>query len=434
MSAQEIPNAWDVVRKEFKLNHEVSRPEVQEQIRWLVAHPGYLYKASQQSEPYIYHIISEIRKRQLPGELALVPMIESAYDPFAYSSAGASGLWQLMPKTATELGVKQDWWFDGRRSIGHSTHAALNFLVHLNKVFAGEWALAIAAYDAGEGAIGRSIKAAAPSGAPVSFWSLSVPAETKAYVPRLLALAEIISNPERYHVRISNIPYAPYFEEVNIGSQIDLNHAAQLAGMSYKELIKLNPGYNRWLTAPYAPFKLLIPTQKVAQFNWSLANISDKQKANWTQLRLQKNDKLNQSTVRYHTHANWIKPGNQLATKQSVPPTHNRFVPPSGTKNHRLIHIVQANDSYARLEQLYSVTMKEIQSWNNMAANDSLRQGQQLLIWKTIKPAVPYLVKPGDTIHSIAQTQHTSINTLFKLNPSLYKAPNLQTGQKILVG
>lgn len=220
--ARSIPDVWDVLRSEFTLNHEVTRPEVQEQIRWLVAHPSYLHKVSRQSEPYIYHILAEIRKRKLPGELALLPMIESAYDPFAYSGAGAAGLWQLMPRTGSDLGLKQDWWFDGRRSIGPSTDAALNYLLYLNKYFSGHWVLAIAAYDSGEGTISRAIKAYSPPGRAVDFWTLPVPRETKVYVPRFLALAEIIKNPARYRVSLPNIPYLPYFAEVNIGSQIDL--------------------------------------------------------------------------------------------------------------------------------------------------------------------------------------------------------------------
>nr|WP_232220587.1 transglycosylase SLT domain-containing protein [Legionella tunisiensis] len=268
------PNVWDVLRNQFALNHEVSQPEVQTQLRWLVSHPSYLQKLAQ-SEPYIYHIVTEIKKRRMPGEIALLPMIESAYDPFAYSGAGAAGLWQLMPGTGNNLGLKQDWWFDGRRSIRPSTDAALNYLTYLNKYFNGNWILAIAAYDSGEGTVSRAIKNSRQYSRNISFWTLPVPQETKAYVPRLLALAEIIKYPQRYRVTLPDIPHVPYFEEVNIGSQIDLNHAAKLAGISYKDLIKLNPGFNRWTTAPYKPFKLLIPADKVAHFNRNLANVPE---------------------------------------------------------------------------------------------------------------------------------------------------------------
>ncbi|TAL61791.1 MAG: lytic transglycosylase, partial [Legionella sp.] len=235
LSAHAAQDVWDVLRSEFNMGHEVNRPEVQEQIRWLVAHPSYLQKVCRQSEPYIYHIVHEIKKRKLPGELALVPMIESAYDPFAYSGVGAAGIWQLMPRTGSDLGLKQDWWYDARRSIGPSTDAALNYLLYLNKFFDGNWILAIAAYDSGEGTMARAIKSAGRRGN--YFWNLPIPRETKVYVPRFLALAELIKNPQRYRIELPSIPYLPYFQEVNIGSQIDLNHAAKMAGISYKELI-----------------------------------------------------------------------------------------------------------------------------------------------------------------------------------------------------
>ena len=268
--SQTTPSVWDVLRKQFALSHEVTQPEVQIQLRWLVSHPNYLRKLTQ-SEPYMYHIITEIKKRHMPGEIALIPMIESSYDPFAYSGAGAAGLWQLMPGTGTDLGLKQDWWFDGRRSIGPATDAALNYLLYLHKFFNGNWILAFAAYDSGEGTMARIIKNSGQSGNNIHFWSLPVPTETKAYIPRLLALAEIIQNPQRYHIELPDIPHAPYFEEVNIGSQIDLSHAAKLAGISYQDLIKLNPGFNRWATAPYRPYKLLIPASKVEDFSRNLA-------------------------------------------------------------------------------------------------------------------------------------------------------------------
>lgn len=301
---------------------------MQEQIRWLISHPSYINKVSSQSEPYIYHVLGEIKKRKLPGELALLPMIESAYDPFAYSGAGAAGIWQLMPRTGSDLGLKQDWWFDGRRSIGPSTDAALNYLVYLNKYFSGNWILAIAAYDSGEGTISRALKSTARNGRKVQFWNLPVPRETKVYIPRLLALAEIINNPKRYKISLPNIPYLPYFEEVNIGSQIDLNHAAKLAGISYKELIKLNPGYNRWTTAPYKPFKLLIPAEKVERFNLNLSNIPEDKRVNWTKHQVKRGDSLDAIAKRYHTTVNLIKQLNQL-TSNKVQLNQSLLIPSS---------------------------------------------------------------------------------------------------------
>lgn len=454
--ANNAPDVWDVMRGEFNISHEVTRPEVQEQIRWLAAHPSYLNKVSRQSEPYIYHIVREIKKRGLPGELALVPMIESAYDPFAYSGAGAAGLWQLMPGTGVELGLKQDWWYDGRRSIGPSTDAALNYLIYLNKFFNGDWSLTFAAYDAGEGTIAKAIKSSTRPGRGAYFWNLAVPAETKIYVPRLLALAEVIKNPGRYRINLPNIPYLPYFEEVNIGSQIDLNHAAKMAGISYKELIKLNPGYNRWTTAPYKPFKLLIPTEKVERFNLNLSNVPEEKRVSWTKHFVRQGDSLNSIAVRYHTTANLIKQLNQLTSNQ-VKPNQEILIPSSQNapvvakiatpqpeksltrtliqaRNHRMIHIVQPTDTFSRIQNTYGVSLKEIQTWNKLPASARLRTGQQLVIWKRVKQPIQYYVKRGDNLNSIARLYKTRVNSIITLNPSLQKNRSLHVGQKILVG
>lgn len=453
--AHAAPDVWDVLRNEFAMNHEVTRPEVQEQIRWLASHPSYLHKVCRQSEPYIYHIVGEIKKRKLPGELALLPMIESAYDPFAYSGAGAAGLWQLMPRTGSDLGLKQDWWFDGRRSIGPSTDAALNYLLYLKKYFNGHWILAIAAYDSGEGTISRAIKSSQRPQRPIDFWNLPIPRETKVYVPRFLALAEIIKNPGRYKVELPSIPYLPYFEEVNIGSQIDLNHAAKLAGISYKELIKLNPGFNRWTTAPYKPFKLLIPTEKVEHFNNNLAHVPEEKRVSWTKHVVKQGDNLNSIANRYHTTVTLIKQLNQLksnsvnlnqslmlpnaknttvvAKKGKIQPIpiEQKITTPS---NRRVIHIIQEHDTYQKLQKMYGASEKEIQLWNKLASNQPLKKGQQLIIWETMQKPTQYIVKSGDSLSVIAKRHNTRVNNLIALNPGLTKTKPLQLGQKILVG
>lgn len=454
-NSQSTPNVWDVLRQQFMLNHEVTQPEVQNQIRWIVAHPSYLQKVARQSEPYIYHIVTEIKKRKLPGELALIPMIESSYDPFAYSGAGAAGLWQLMPGTGTDLGLKQDWWYDGRRSIGPSTNAALNYLEYLHNFFNGDWVLAFAAYDSGEGTIARIIKNSQPTKSKVSFWSLSVPQETRAYIPRLLALAEVIQNPQRYHIQIPEIPHAPYFEEVNIGSQIDLNHAAKLAGISYRDLIKLNPGFNRWATAPYRPYKLLIPADKVEDFSRNLANVPEDQRVSWTRHKVSVGDNLVIIAQKYHTTVNLIKELNQLKTNAVkkgqfvlIPSSKNTTAAAKGktttpaeppaphflaAKQYKMIHIVQKNESYPQLQKKYGISAHDIQSWNHLNAKIALRPGQQLIIWKRSSTTGTYVVKAGDSLSIIAQRNNTKTSRLMQLNPGL-NGTALRVGQKIVLG
>ncbi len=456
-SSRTAPNVWDVLRKEFVLNHEVTQPEVQNQLHWLVAHPSYVQKFAQ-SEPYMYHIITEIKKRHIPGEIALIPMIESSYDPFAYSGAGAAGLWQLMPGTGTDLGLKQDWWFDGRRSIRPATDAALNYLVYLNKFFNGNWILAFAAYDSGEGTMARIIKTSGQTG-KINFWSLPVPNETKAYIPRLLALAEIIQNPARYKVTLPDIPHTPYFQEVNIGTQIDLSHAAKLAGISYHDLIKLNPGYNRWATAPYRPYKLLIPVNRVENFNRNLANFPEDRRVSWTRHQVSAGDNLNLIAQRHHTTINLIKELNQLksnsvkkgqyvliqkAKHTAVVATVKTHAPAprprpankphfTALKQYKIIHIVQPNESYAQIQKKYGISMNQIKSWNKLKSKNALQRGQQLIIWRRSRVSGTYVVKRGDNLRRIAKVNNIRLAMLVQLNPNIQKRA-IHPGQRIRLG
>jgi membrane-bound lytic murein transglycosylase D len=390
-------SVWEVMRGEFKLNHQLSRPEVQRQLHWLAAHPGYLQQLSK-ARPYLYHIVTEIKKRNMPGEIALIPMIESAYDPFVYSNVGAAGLWQIMPHTGKDLGLKKDWWADHRRSITPSTNAALNYLEYLHRFFNGNWDLAIAAYDSGEGTVARAIKRVGQRADHGDFWTLKLPQETQNYVPRLLALAEIISHAERYHVTLPAIPHVPYFEEVNINKQIDLNHAAQMAGMSYQELIKLNPGFNRWTTAPYKPFKLLIPTGKVDRFYQNLATISKKQAASLTNHHVHAGETLKSLAKRYYTTVSLIRQLNQLDSDTLKPgqallipvqqlltahvQTPSPIVTPPLPSVLKVIHIVQKKDDLNKIAQKYQTTQELIQTWNHLDKQSPIKKGQQLVIWK----------------------------------------------------
>ncbi|KTD19492.1 membrane bound lytic murein transglycosylase D [Legionella israelensis] len=445
-------DVWQVLRNQFALNHEPYQPAVQKQIRWLSAHPEYIQKLAKQSEPYIYHILTEIKKRRLPGELALLPMIESAYDPFAYSTAGAAGLWQLMPGTGSDLGLKQDWWFDGRRSIDLSTDAALNYLQYLHKFFKGNWLLALAAYDSGEGTVAKALKATRRSSG-AKFWTLNVPRETKAYIPRLLAIAEVIKNPQRYNITLPKIPYEPYFIKVDVGSQIDLTRAAKMAELNYEELIKLNAGHNRWATAPYQPHHLLIPKDKVDNFTSNLENIPKEKRVSWQRHQVKKGETLSDIAEHYHTTVNLIKkinslksnrlklnqflliPGNTysaaLLTKNSE---KIQQVDPSANESfRRVIHIVQLKDSFSSLEKKYGVTAAQIRFWNHLPSTNNLAKGTQLIIWKHIKSSGHYTIKSGDTLSVIAKRYNTSVKTLLHLNPGI-REKYLRPRQKIKLG
>ncbi|MDX2345478.1 MAG: LysM peptidoglycan-binding domain-containing protein [Legionella sp.] len=443
---QATPTVWDVLRKQFKLDHNVNRQEVQAQLKWLIKHPDYL-KRFAQSEPYMYHILSEVRKRNLPGEIALVPIIESAYDPFAYSHAGAAGLWQIMPETGTDFGLKNDWWVEPRRSVTPSTEAALKYYTYLNKFFSGNWLLAFAAYDSGEGNVSRAVRRTGKTRINASFWALKLPQETKTYVPRLLALAEIINHPNRYHIELPNLLYKPYFEEVEIGQQINLSHAAKLADMSYQDFIQLNPGYNRWATAPYAPYKLLLPVEHAKSFMKSLAKLPSNEKQGWSRYKIHAGETLSELAEEHRTTAAVIKNFNHLKSDMlkkdqyvllpnpiQITPTNKTALtipdPNIPNKNtYKVVHIVQKKDSFTTLRQKYGVSEIDVRAWNHLGNDHAIQPGQELLIWKS-QNAGRYIVKAGDSLGHIANLHKVPMKKILALNPGI-KQNLIKPGQSI---
>lgn len=436
-------SVWDVLRDEFSLNHEVSRPEVQQQIRWLRNHPDYVKKLAR-SEPYIYHIISEIKKRNLPGELALVPMIESAYNPFAHSSAGASGLWQIMPLTGREYGLHQSWWYDSRRSVSQSTRAALNYLAYLNKFFNGNWTLTIAAYDAGEGSVARSVKRLNKNPRNVYFWALNLPRETKEYIPKLYALAEIIKNPRKYNIQLPHIEHRPYFKEVNIGSQLDLDKAAKLAEVSYQSLINLNPEYNRSTTAPGSIQKLLIPIHKVETFKRNLASLPKNNRVTWKIYKVNNHKNLQVAAKHQKNSPKVIQELNKLNTAsiknnsvllipkhkntQLVPNSQDKF---AELQRYKVVHIVNDSDTLQSIQKKYNVSYEQLLTWNErLTISEELFSGQPIVIWKDKNSL--YVVKSGDSLSQIAQNNNKSINDILELNPGLLKN-KIKPGQTIKI-
>ena len=236
---------FDRMRTGFKLEDGAERKAVDQQLRWYAGNPEYLQRAFGRADLYLYYIVTQLEARNMPLELALLPVVESAFEPYAYSRARASGLWQFIPGTGSRFGLKQDWWYDGRRDITESTRAALDYLQYLHDEFNGDWLLAIAAYNCGEAMVERAVAANRAAGRSIDFWNLWLPGETRAYVPKLLAMRRLVSDPEAYGLAISPIPNQPYFARVATESQISLKLAAEIAGISPEEVYELNPAFHR---------------------------------------------------------------------------------------------------------------------------------------------------------------------------------------------
>lgn len=259
VSGDESPESvWNIMRSEFKLDDKAQSAQVQAEIRKLVADPSYLSNILKASIPYIYFIHEQTEKRGLPAELALIPVIESEFNPNDHSNKGATGLWQLMSPTAGELGVKVKSGYDGRRNVTASTKAALAYFNDLGKYFNGNWYLAIAAYNCGQ----VRVKSAMRRTGSNSFWNLPLPKETQYYVPKLLAVVAIVKNPKKYGVELPPISNKPYFEEVKVSKPVTLEKVAKTAGVNIDTLNKLNPDYTHGSSPKSDDATLLVPVEK----------------------------------------------------------------------------------------------------------------------------------------------------------------------------
>ncbi len=398
---------WAVMRQEFSLEHYENDPQVQMQIEWFLAHQDFLTRSITRAAPYLYYILQQARIRHLPIELVLLPIIESAYNPYAYSPAGASGIWQLMPGTASGYGIKQDRWYDGRRDVIASTKAALNYLSYLGTFFDNNWLLAMAAYDTGLGNVSYAINRNIREGYDTDFWSLRLAQETRIYVPRMLALAAIVANPDRYPVYLPPIPHAPYLAQLSIGMQMDLRHVALYAGVPYKQLMQLNSGFSHPITDPSGKRKLILPLENVAQFSANL-----------------------QQPLLYPNAQSTIAVNNSIeddATQQLLAPV----VASSKSKK-------SARTVLASAQAPTEITSEDIGDFNHYLASkevDGSRATAPAENYPSPPPAVKkelenldgnYRIQPGDTIYmtregddidKIAQRFHVSTQALFAANP-----------------
>ena len=278
-SVAEELNLWTKMRRQFKMT-EVSSDIVQKFEEYYANHPEYFGRIAMRSSPYIYHILNEVEKRRMPGEIALLPFIESAFVIKAKSHAGAMGLWQFMPKTGKQYGLTQNNWYDGRNDVYASTDAALEYLEYLHGLF-GDWALALAAYNCGENCVERAQNKAQSKGLPTSFEYLELPRETREYVPKLLAVRNLVNNPTAFDVELGDIDNRPYFESVKLDQPIDLKAIARLAEISEEEVLQLNPGYRVPVWVPQSGRKLLLPKTSVETFYENLKQADSRELLSW---------------------------------------------------------------------------------------------------------------------------------------------------------
>jgi membrane-bound lytic murein transglycosylase D len=288
---KEFVDLFQRMRAGFALPH-AENPSVRREIEWFEGHAGYLDRTFARGQRYLHYIVETLEQRSMPRELALLPVIESAFDPFARSRCRAVGLWQFIPETGRRYGLDQDWWRDDRRDVLEATRAALDHLADLHEAFAGDWLLALAAYNAGELTVMRAVERNRRLGRPIDFFALDLPDETRSYVPRLLAISRLVAEPEAFGVEIPAIPNAPYFVRVDLDGQIDLGRLADRARIPREELRALNPTFNRWVTAPGGPHRLLVPALAKERIESVIASLPPSERLRLLHHRVQRGDTL----------------------------------------------------------------------------------------------------------------------------------------------
>jgi membrane-bound lytic murein transglycosylase D len=381
----------------------VSDPAVAREVKWYAGHPEYMDRVLRRADLYLFHIVAELERRGMPAELALLPIVESAFDPFAYSHGRAAGLWQIIPGTGKRLGLAQNWWFDGRRDVLESTRAALDYLAQMHEQFGGDWLLAVAGYNSGEGSVARALRRAEADGKPKDFWGIKsyLPAETRAYVPRLLAVRELVADPLKHGITLPPLANEAQFAIVETGSQIDMALAAELAGIDTDRLYALNAGVNRWATDPDGPHRLLVPAAHAATFATALAGLGERERVQWTRHRVKQGETIGQLADKFQTTAavlrevnslrgNTIRAGDYLMIPTATAAlglytqsadaraARQQSTQRSGSRQE---HVVLAGESLWSISRSYDVDVRSLAGWNSMAPGDVLSVGRNLVVW-----------------------------------------------------
>jgi membrane-bound lytic murein transglycosylase D len=456
-----IKDIWQRVRSQLKFKFEDNK-RIASQRNWYLKHPNYMRRVALRAKAFMHLIIEKMEQQNMPLELVLLPIVESAFDPFAYSHGRAAGMWQFIPSTGKRFGMKQTWWYDGRRDVMASTQGAIDYLNYLVNMFDGNWLHALAAYNSGEGRVRKSIRKNKKMGKNTDFWNLDLPRETRAYVPKLLALADILNNSDQYNFEWPEINNIPVTEKVTIGSQIDLALAAEMAGLTVKQLHALNPGYNRWATDPNGPHALLLPIDKVEKFSTELAKTDSSQRLNWVRHKVKSGDSLLRLANKYHTNIDIISKVNELKSNVIIA-GHYLIVPvalksldsyslsqeqrlaktqskKSGT--YKLNHMVKSGDTFWDISREYKVNLRQLAKWNGMAPTDMLRPGKTLVVWldnvskgqrkDAVMRTLTYTVRNGDSLARIAGKFNVKVSDLQKWNQAKLKK-YLQPGQKLKI-
>jgi membrane-bound lytic murein transglycosylase D len=376
-----IDDLWQRIRHGFAVP-DLDNALVREKTRYYAARPEYLQRIFDRSRLYLYHIVEEIEKRGLPTELALLPMVESAFNPMAYSRAHASGLWQFIPGTGKRFELEQNWWYDARRDIVDSTNAALDYLTALYEMH-GDWHLALASYNWGENAVARAIAKNRAAGKPSDYASLTMPAETRHYIPKLQALKNIIADPAPFGVDLGPIPNQPYFATITKLRDIDVQLAARLAEMPVAEFIALNPGFSRPVIRASVTPRIVLPADKIDVFHENLTRLGEKSLVSWKTYHARPKETFESIAKKHGMSVGQLKEVNGIAPRTKAVPrllvvpmndaasTGMRrlpimYAPPIPVTVRRIFHTVRQGETLTSIANKYRVSVEDLRRWNGV--------------------------------------------------------------------
>jgi len=462
----EYVNVWDRIKDNLTLDIPINENVIKHRNIYL-KNPTALNNLLKRAEPFLFYIVEKLDENYIPLEIALLPLVESAFNPHARSSANASGLWQFVAATGKQFGLQQNWWYDGRRDVVASTDSAVEYLKYLHTFFDGDWMLALAAYNSGEGRVQRAVRKNVRKNRPSHYWELELPKETRDYVPKLLAVIDIIQHSEKYKINLHPIANKKVVGIVDIGSQIDLSVAANLANLPLSKFKALNPGFNQWATDPNFSTRFLLPNDNITIFNERMALLPQADRMVWQRYQIKQGDSLGIIAQKFHLNVKLIKTINKLpnnkirAGKHLLIPVASKngnyvitdlpyktkkspeqVLPESAksitkkTAKAKRVHTIRSGDTLWEISKAYNVSAKQIAKWNKISTKSTLKLGQKLVIWKTSTSptfnSITYKVKRGDSFARIANKFNVSIKNIEMWN-DLTRKEYLQPGQKLII-
>ena len=429
---KEVPyDLWQRIRDQLSFQIPSSYKPAEKFRERFINNQHAVNRISKSGQRYLFYTVKRTEELGLPIELALLPFVESEFNPYARSIDGATGIWQFIPSTGRGYGLKTNWWYDGKRDVIASTDAALKYLTELSVRFNNDWLLAMAAYNAGPTRVRKAINKNKSKGKATDFWSLDLPIETTAYIPKLLVLSELIKMPQTFSVSLPSIQNRPYFLRVDIPGQIDLMQAADLAGMKPEAIYELNPGFSQWATDPSGPHYLLLPTGIADRFTLQLQSLDHDDLVQWDRYKIKKGDNLTKIARSYSVEVSILKEINQI--KNDLIITGKEIMVPRGPAWTKTFsqkarnHSVKKGDSLWGIAKKFNVSIKDISIWNDLKLNKPLQIGQVVKIfseYERVRGQTPpkkvqtllYPIKSGDTLSRIASRFSISPTDIQKWN------------------